>query len=239
MCGRATLTTPANVLAEQFGVAPIDIGPPRYNLAPSESLVLLRTEDGTRTMAKARWGLEPPWAPPRFGARCLQARAETVRTARAYRQAFRERRCLVVVDGFYEWGKPTEARPKRRPPYLVTRADQRPFVLAGLWERRVDDVGLLDTCAVVTTASRGLLEKIHDRAPLVLSPAAYDGWLLSDAEAGVLLDTGDDEALAALTATAVSPWVNDVRHDDPRCLEPAAPGAEPGQLRFSFAQRGP
>src|SRR5436309_3449892 len=131
MCGRATLTVPVDEIAEELGVEPIPIGPPRFNIAPSTPLLTVRTVRGApREMAFLTWGLLPFWAKDAKKRRpFVQARGETVATAAPFRHAFESRRCLVVVDGFYEWSSPEEGP---RQPHHVHRKDHAPFTIGGL-----------------------------------------------------------------------------------------------------------
>lgn len=219
MCGRATLTTPADTIAEIFEAPAIDIGPPRFNLAPSQPLLTVRAvaPAGGRELAFVRWGLVPWWAKPdevkKVGARCIQARAEGVRKAPAFRDAFRRRRCLVVVDGFFEWA----GEGKERSPFLAQRPGAEPFAIAGLWDEWRGEDLRLESGAVLTTRATGAVRAVHDRMPLVLPRAEWPAWLAgTPEEAGALLVPHETD----LTLRPVSRWVNDPRHDDPACLAP-------------------
>ncbi len=221
MCGRATLITDVSEIAELFGAAPIDVGPPRYNLAPTLPMVIVReTKDrASREMALARWGLIPHWAKSdeakKIGSRCVQARVESAARSPAFRDAFRTRRCLVIVDGFYEWKTLDDGE---RRPHHVRREDRRPFAIAGLWESwRGSDGAVVQSCAVVTTEATGTIRELHDRMPIVVGSDAASRWLSGSPEdAAQIVSTSSD-----LVVVPVSRWVNDARHDDPRCLEPA------------------
>lgn len=255
MCGRAILVTSVTEIAEIFDVAPIDIGPPRFNLAPGQPALVVRnqkkTEEGAlpgRELALLKWGLVPRWADStKIGSRLVQARAETVATTPAYRSAFKWRRCLFVADGFYEWktlAAPPSAGTKKgkvRIPHRLRRMDSAPFAIAALWDRWKSKEGeVLDTCAVVTTEARGVVASIHDRMPLVLDTGAQARWLRGDEEdaRALVADAPTIAAIGDFDAVPVSTWVNDVKHDDPRCLEPADLGAaglaEHDQIRLRF-----
>lgn len=234
MCGRATLSASPEEIAEAFGVAPVDLGPPRYNIAPGQPLATVRIpKGGGRELALLRWGLVPWWTKPedakRMASRCIQARAETLATAPSYRDAFRDRRCLIVVDGFYEW--------KEKTPHHVTLPDRGLFAIAGVWERWRNERGeIVETAAVVTTPSKGAIERLHDRMPLVLTPSERDAWLTGDVDHArrILSGGGAGGGASQLVAVPVSSWVNDVRHDDPRCIEPAAEEHALGQISLRF-----
>lgn len=218
-----------------FGVDAIPIGPPRYNVAPGQDLVIVRTKPLSRPpavpsagpasappreLAMARWGLVPWWPKDgKIAQKCIQARAETIAKAPAFRDSFKNRRCLVVVDGFYEWS----GTGKNRHPHHVHREDGRPFAIAGIWDywQSPEDDSVIPTCAVVTTGARGAIAELHDRMPLVLDGDERERWLTASAEEATAVTGGGDR----LVVVPVSTWVNDVRHDDPHCLE--APGTEP------------
>ena len=219
MCGRITLTSPAEVVAELFGLAAIPALEPRYNIAPTQLVPVVRADErsGQRRLDHLRWGLVPYWAKdPAIGNRMINARADSLRHKPAFESAFRKRRCLVVVSGFYEW----QRAEKRSQPYLVRRRDGSPFALAGLWEVWRGSGTKLETCAVVTTEANAWMSPIHDRMPAIVAPASFAAWLaphdvdFPDIER--LLRTEADE----LEAVPVSPYVNDPRNDGARCIEP-------------------
>jgi putative SOS response-associated peptidase YedK len=222
VCGRATLTTPAEVIAEVFDVDVPDLGPPRFNVAPTQPVPLIRkAHDEGRELVLARWGLVPWWAKPdeakRLSAKCIQARSETLQRAPAFRDAWRRHRGIVVIDGFYEWRTLEDGR---RVPHHVRRIDRRPFAVAGLWDDGViPGTAKGASCAVVTTRARGPVATLHDRMPLALEGDAIDAWLASPESAAAILSEAKEPPWVVVP---VSTWVNDVRHDDPRCLEPAS-----------------
>jgi putative SOS response-associated peptidase YedK len=226
MCGRATLTTPADSIAEVFGTHVIEIGPPRFNLAPTQPLLTVRKESeaAARELHLVRWGLVPWWAKPeewkKVSAKCIQARAEGVRKAPAFRDAFKRHRCLVVVDGFFEW----KGEGKARAPFLAQRPGKEPFAIAGLWDSWKGPDGRIESASVLTTRAEGPIRAIHDRMPLVLAPSEWDTWLAGPEDAAAELLKQPTEVLAAkgseLVVVPVSKWVNDPKHDDPKCLAP-------------------
>lgn len=220
MCGRYELHTNPAAIALAFGLAwPPEIHP-RYNIAPTQQVPIVRVNAaGERELVQMRWGMVPRWArDPSIGARMINARAESVAAKPAYRIAFRRHRCLLPADGFYEWR--TRADGSRRP-VRVGMKDGSVFGLAGLYERWLSPEGEpLDTCAVITTAANALLAPLHDRMPVIVPRDAYDEWLDPA--------TGDPEALLApfpgdaLTWWPVSMRVNSVKNDDAACIEPLA-----------------
>lgn len=227
MCGRYTLTTPPQVLAEYFG---LDTVPthlvPRRNIAPTQPVAVVRAlPDGTRHLDLVRWGLIPSWAKDaRIGTRLINARAESAAQKPAFRAALRHRRCLVPADGFYEWRKAGS----RKQPYWVGFEGRAPFAFAGLWEHWEDrDAGhVLESCAILTTDANALVRRLHDRMPVILPPDAWSAWLDPRNE--------DTAALARLLAPCpehgmiaypVSRAVNNPRNEAPDLLEPVAPDA--------------
>jgi putative SOS response-associated peptidase YedK len=209
------------MLARMFGVDDVPSLAPRYNIAPSQDILAVRTArgGGSREIALLHWGFIPRWAKdPGLGGGMINARAETLSEKPSFRNAFRDRRCLVPADGFYEWRRLSG----RKQPYYITLRDGGPFAIAGLWERREgEDGSVLESCALITTAANDLLMPVHDRMPAIVPPKAYDLWL----DAGVR----EARSLAALlrpfpsgemSAVAVGPRVNDPRHESPDCIVP-------------------
>jgi putative SOS response-associated peptidase YedK len=221
MCGRYTLTTRKEDLAVELAVDPgvvLDLEP-RWNIAPTQEVPILLKDVGIR-MALFRWGLVPPWAKdPVVGSRMINARSETLADRASFRDALRERRCLVLADGFYEWLRGEAGRPKI--PHYIRLRSGRAFTFAGLWSKWRGPAGQdLYTCTIVTGESDALVGRIHDRMPVVIPPALRDAWL----------DPGhrDPESLLALLRAArpeememfpVSRWVNKPDHEGPQCIE--------------------
>jgi putative SOS response-associated peptidase YedK len=225
MCGRATLTVDVEEIAEIIGALPLEGGLPTkrkgWNLAPTDPMLIVRPrrEGPEREMAVARWGLIPWWAKKdeakKLGGRFVQARVETLAKTPAFRDAFKRHRCLVIVDGFYEWKTASDGN---RMPHHVHREDRKPFAIAGVWDSWTSpETGeIIESCAVVTTEAKGHIADIHDRMPLVIGKDAYDAWLKGtpDEASKVRAVTPD------LVTMAVSKYVNNVRHDDEQCIAP-------------------
>jgi putative SOS response-associated peptidase YedK len=220
MCGRYTLTDPdPRLLRFRFGLteeAKIE-QEPRYNVAPTDPVLAIRLNgEGGREPGVLRWGLIPHYADPdNFDRLLINARAETVAEAPAFRDAFETHRCLIVADGFYEW-RETELS---KQPVWITRPSREPFAFAGLWARaQREDGPAVHSCAIVTCAPGEVVAPIHDRMPVILDPEAAPAWLepsAVEAELLELLRPTDD-----LTVTEVSDAVNDVRQDGPALIEP-------------------
>ncbi|MBL8835036.1 MAG: SOS response-associated peptidase [Alphaproteobacteria bacterium] len=230
MCGRYLITTPVEGLRAVFGFRnPAPNLPPRYNVAPTQRVPVIRRAAGARAIDLLRWGLVPSWAKDlSVGSRMINARGESVAEKPAYRAAFRARRCLVPADGFYEWQTVGQNPPKH--PFLFRMRDGRPFAFAGLWERwQSPEREIVETFTIVNTAATGMMTDYHDRVPIVLAPADYDAWLDASVDPMPLIQAPPGDWFAV---TPVSAYVNDVRHDDPGCLAPPAndePAAKPAK----------
>lgn len=232
MCGRYTLTSPAQAIADVFGIdgeiAAAASGPPRYNVAPGQDVWIVRADrtGRHRELASVRWGLVPSFAEtPSPAATMINARAETAATKPAFRKPFRRRRCIVPADGFFEW----QRRSGGSQPYLIGNRDHRPFGMAGLWDvwRGAGDERI-ESCTILTTAPNQLVSPLHDRMPVILAPDDFALWL-DPREADVerltaVLRTAPSEELEI---HAVSTRVNDTRNDDPECLTPVVPATDP------------
>jgi len=216
MCGRYELHTHPAALALAFGLAHPPALAARYNIAPMQNVPIVRhNAAGERELVQVRWGFVPRWAKdPAIGARMINARAETIHERPAFRNAFQRHRCLVPADGFYEWRR----GPAGKQPMLIHGADDRPFGMAGLYERWLSPEGeVLDTCTIVTTEANALLRPIHDRMPVIVPPEHYARWL--DAAADDVADLFDPAGAGDLRVHPVSTRVNAVRNDDASLIE--------------------
>ncbi|MCE5268026.1 MAG: SOS response-associated peptidase [Planctomycetaceae bacterium] len=232
MCGRFTLRTSASEIAKQFGVLDVAPSAPRFNIAPTQAVPVVRVapevalaphppESGEprRELVGLRWGLVPSWAKdPQVGSRLINARAETAASKPAFRAAMRRRRCLMLADGFYEWRREGQAKQ----PYFIRLRDDRPFAFAALWEAwEGPDHSLLETCALLTTEANELLRPIHDRMPAILPPESYRPWLnhaLDDPRPLVSLLAPYPSS--EMDAYPVARTVNDPANESPRCVDP-------------------
>jgi putative SOS response-associated peptidase YedK len=176
MCGRFTLDIKPELLVELFGLAEIPSILPRYNISPTQQIpVIRRYGDGQNHLDFLHWGLIPSWSKDKsIGSKMINARSETVTEKPSFRQAIRYRRCLVPSSGFYEWS--TEGKEKR--PMYIRLKDGSPMVFAGLWETwKNADGEVIESCSILTTASNRLIEPLHNRMPVILSPDEYRTWL--------------------------------------------------------------
>ena len=177
MCGRYRLARKKEILAEVFDVGDDDEWSPRYNIAPSQSVPVVRqdTTRPVRSFSLIRWGLIPFWAKDaKAGYKMINARAETIAEKLAFREPLVSRRCLIPADGFYEWSKFS----KGKSPFCFTLADDSVFAFAGIWDRwKNPERELVETCSIITTSANALLSDIHDRMPVILKGEDYDRWL--------------------------------------------------------------
>ncbi|HTO54990.1 MAG TPA: SOS response-associated peptidase [Myxococcota bacterium] len=225
MCGRYTLHTEKEALAKRFEFDPAALAPQpaRYNIAPTQNVLVLVNSGGGREPRLMRWGLVPPYA-KEIGEQSLlvNARAETLAEKSAFRDALRAQRCLVLADGFYEW-QAGGAR-NRRVPHWIARGDHEPFAMAGLyaeWRRRDELLGeILLSCAIVTTQANAAIAKLHDRMPVILQRSAEGAWIDPElnGETETLLALLEPVGPEALESRPVSRRVNSVKNDDPSLI---------------------
>lgn len=209
MCGRYSLHSNPDVVALMFGLSEIPAYQPRYNIAPASQVLIVRQDEAAAVASHARWGLVSRWAKdPAIGAKMNNARAETVALKPSFREAYRKRRCLIPANGFYEW----KLEGGRKQPYYIYPSGGELFAFAGLWEQWND----LPTCAIITTEANEKMAAVHERMPVIVSPAEYSDWL-----------AGGDVPLrpcpgSAIDIRRVTRAVNNARHEDPRLIEPEA-----------------
>lgn len=224
MCGRFTLRAPASVIAEQFALFELPPFALRFNIAPSQPVLVVRLQPATddrprRELAALRWGLVPSWAKdPAIGNRLINARAETAGRLPAFRAAFQRRRCLVPADGFYEWRRAG----KQRQPFFFHLRDDEVFAFAGLWEHwEGADHSELETCTILTTDANAAVRPVHDRMPVMLGPEAYEPWLDPATPAETLSALLRPYPEDALRSVAIGSYVNSPKHEGPECVAPA------------------
>jgi putative SOS response-associated peptidase YedK len=253
MCGRFAVTTDPAVLAEKIQAInearSAESAPgPNYNVAPTTTITtVVRRHDEpddepTRRVRSMRWGLVPPWAkagsdgtPDPKGPQLINARAEKVTTSPAFRASAKSKRCLVPMDGYYEWraNPATEGKKARKTPFYMYRNDGEMLFMAGLWSVWKSPSGPsmapLLSCTIITTDAVGELAKIHDRMPLIVAEHGWNRWLDPDAAADLdLLASPPD--VTGIEMREISTLVNSVRNNGPELLEPVE--AQPEQARL-------
>jgi putative SOS response-associated peptidase YedK len=219
MCGRFTLRTPARDLVEIFELLREPDLSPRYNVAPTQNVAVVRQDGKSRELSMMRWGLVPSWSKdPKAGPPLINARSETIATKPSFRTAFKRRRCLIPADGFYEWQKKADSKTKI--PHYIRMAKDRAFAFAGLWECwHGNDGSALDSCTIVTTDANDLMRPLHDRMPVILPEENFAQWLDPKNE-----NVPELEALlrpyapSEMTAFPISTLVNSPRNERPECI---------------------
>ena len=197
--------------------------PPRYNVAPTQPIPVVRVVEGRRQFALVRWGLIPPWVKdPRKFTLLINARAESVNDKPAFRYPMRRRRCLVPADGFYEWQN--EGGLKR--PYCVRPKDRGAIAFAGLWETWIGPNGEeMETAAIVTTVANAEMATVHHRAPVIVPAEQFEFWLdcrnVDEKMAAALIAPAPD---GSMEVYEISPAVNRVANDAPALHEPYSAG---------------
>jgi putative SOS response-associated peptidase YedK len=219
MCGRFALYTDPIALAKQFQAENSPELLPSYNVAPSQTIPIIRQEQGRRLIAMTRWGLIPSWAKEiNTGYSTINARAETVADKPAFRSAFQHRRCLVPADGFFEWQQIANSKIKQ--PWYISLKNQEPMALAGLWEHwQGRDGSQIESCTIIVTSGNELMQSIHDRMPVILPPENWDTWLDATNTNKQCLQTLLTQYPAEdMTAWPVSTIVNSPRHNSQECI---------------------
>jgi putative SOS response-associated peptidase YedK len=221
MCGRYMIISSPEAFRRLFGYLEQPNFPPRYNVAPTQPIPVVRIVEGRRQFALVRWGLIPPWVKdPRKFTLLINARAESVNDKPAFRYPMRRRRCLVPADGFYEW----KEEGGRKRPYCVRPKNGEPIAFAGLWETWIGPNGEeLETAAIITTNANRDLAVLHERMPVIVPPDAFDFWLDCrnvDAPAATALLAPAGEGL--LEAYEISSAINRAANDEPGLIEPVS-----------------
>ena len=241
MCGRFVSASSPDELAQYFGAEPPDsILEPSYNVAPTADVYALVESEGHRKIDVMRWGLIPFWAKDmKIGSKMTNARSETLFEKPAFRSAVKRRRCLIPVDGFYEWA--VIPNQKRKQPYYVHRGDGDRLVLAGLWEAwsipntsDKAEIGaeVITSCTIITCEPNDVMSRIHSRMPVVVAPQDWDRWIRptgNPTALGELLKPAPNELLAL---HPVSTAVNTVRNNSKALIEPDTeqPSTSPQQI---------
>ena len=232
VCGRYRLSRRKQILPEHFDATPFnDDWEPRYNIAPSQLVPVIRQKNSTRELSLLRWGLIPSWASdPSIGFKTINARSETITTTASFRDPFRTQRCLIPADGFYEWSR----NGKAKQPYCFEVGDAEMFAFAGLWDRWINPQGIhIESCTIITTTPNSHLTDIHNRMPVILPSVAYASWLnpaMRDTHAtlGCLVPYA-----GAMRHYPVSGRINQVQNDDEECARPVELAVPPQGSLFA------
>jgi len=224
MCGRYRLARKKEILAEVFDAGDDVDWSPRYNVAPTQSVPVVRQDASRpiRSLSLMRWGLIPFWAKDaKTGYKMINARAEQIAERPAFREPLESRRCLIPADGFYEWAK----KGKEKSPYCFALVDDSIFAFAGIWDRwRNREKQLIETCSIITTSANALISGIHDRMPVILERENYDIWLDPGfRKVEPLLELLMPYRADSMRQYRVSTRVNSVQNDDPACAKEYSP----------------
>ena len=238
MCGRYVLYGPkSRWRAESIYFEGLDSFPDRYNVAPSQTMPVVRLVEGKPTVTPARWGLIPYWAKDsKIGYSTFNAMAETVAEKPAFREAYKKRRCLVPASGYYEWAK----RPHGKQPYYFTSRDGSLLTFAGLWEKwKPKDGEPIVSYTIIVCAPNPLAAGVHDRMPVIIAEKDREHWLSEHRgphhlrnrqNPARLLKPCPDELLHVFP---VSTAVNTPKHDAPELIEPI------GKIELSECPQSP
>ncbi|MCA0872444.1 SOS response-associated peptidase [Seohaeicola saemankumensis] len=217
MCGRFAITLPTDAMAQLFAAQPDNRLPavPSFNVCPTNQVHVVRGAETGRRLQPMRWGFLPHWyKAENAGPLLINARAETIAEKPAFRAACRDRRCLIVATGFYEWTKDADGT---RLPWYIFRKDGAPVAFAGVWQAWGKDDPFA-TCAIVTTSANRNMSAIHHRMPLILEPQHWAKWLGEEGKgAARLMQPGPEESLAY---HRVGRAVNSNRVSGPDLIEP-------------------
>lgn len=223
MCERFTLRVSPADLRKFFEAVGDFIGRPSFNIAPSQTIPIIRLQEGQRTLSGVYWGLIPSWSKDSKSAySMINAPSETVTEQRSFAVPFNERRCLIPVDGFYEWKR----EGKEKQPFFIHRPDNGIFSFAGFWDSwKSPDGQIIESCSIITTTPNSMMAEIYDRMPVILPVSAYDVWLRTPPEESaslksLLIPLRDGE----LSCYPVSKLVNKPTNNLPQCIEQSRPG---------------
>lgn len=224
MCGRYVVLAPPRELEEVFGVAVPEDVQPRWNIAPTQGVGIVRLEAGGRRWVTVSWGLVPAWARA-FRPGPINARIESVAEKPTFRDAFLRRRCLVPASAWYEWTQ--EGRVRQ--PWLMEPDDGRPVAFAGIWEAWGEGPARRETVAFLTTEATGRPAEVHHRMPVLLGPGSWEAWLDPGmADPAVALALACRSPGTAITPRRVGRMVNRASAEGPECV--TEPGEEGEQL---------
>lgn len=217
MCGRYNLTATAEELIAHFQLQRPVKFQSSYNIAPAQKILnIVELDDQSLKAVNLFWGLVPSWAKDSDNStHLINARMETVREKPSFRSAFKHRRCLIPATGFYEWSK----TPSGKHAFHIHRQDRQLFAFAGLWEQWLHETQTLYSCTIITTEAMELMQSIHDRMPVIISPDHYHDWLNKATDEHQAFQLLSHQSYAQMAATPIGNWVNNPQHDDERCLQ--------------------
>lgn len=201
---------------------------PSYNIVPSENQwTILLDDTGKPAARQLRWGLVPSWsADPSVGARLINARSDAVAIKPSFEASFKNRRCVILADGFYEWS----GVGKTRAPYFFHLDGHRDFALAGLWDRWQRGGEVLETCTIITTDSSEFAARVHHRMPVVLTPDRALEWVAATTPEPRLLELLGPYDAPDLECHEVSRLVNSPANNSAECIEPFERQPKPKEL---------
>ena len=220
MCGRFTLKTPEAQIREAFNLGnaePIGLSP-RYNIAPSQDIPIIRDAKSGHELVLAKWGLVPHWSKePKTKYSTINARIETVAEKSTYRSSFKRRRCLIPADGFYEW----KVINGKKIPHYIRMQDSDVFAFAGIWDRWEGENETLVSCSIIVKPANEVIKPLHERMPAIIAPAHYDLWLdprITDK--AEIMEYLNSAPSGSLKFYPISTRVNSPKNDDDRCIQP-------------------
>jgi len=232
MCGRFVSASSPGEIADYFGATAVaeTLTEPNYNVAPTVDVPVISSHHGERELGLMRWGLVPFWAKSAsIGNKMINARIETVAEKSAFRNAVQKHRCIIPADAFYEWTAVPDpaAKKPRKQPWCIQRTDGAPFAFAGLfssWKDPDGDGSWLRTCTILTGPANEAMQRIHDRMPVMLAPAMWDGWLdPDDHDPAPLLEAISSPPSDLLGIHAVSTAVNNARSTGAELMDEVEP----------------
>ncbi len=228
MCGRYTVIAKAEEIEKRFNIEVPSTYLPRYNAAPTQILPVI-TNENPEGLSFFNWGLIPKWAKDKtISSKLINARAETISEKASFKNALKQRRCLVIADGFYEWKRVSK---KSKIPYRILLESKELFAFAGLWEEYEDeDQNQVHTFSIVTTTANATISKIHERMPVILEPKSEQIWLSSSASTEEHLNLLKPYNDTEMEYYSISPMVNSVVNDSPNLILPAPPADQFGNL---------
>jgi len=219
MCGRFTLTTSIDEIAEMLGISHSLSTTPRYNIAPSQNILVARhNEQNHRELSMLRWGLIPAFLKnPKLVVNPINARSESVKEKPFFKDAFRKRRCLIPADGYYEW----RHFGKLKQPYLMRFKNNALFFLAGICENWVSPEGeVIETVAMLTTSANEMVAQVHDRMPVIVGQENFAIWLNNaHSNVDILTSLLVPYASSDMEIYQVSTVVNSARNEGPECIK--------------------